>query len=674
MKMRNSLLVGVCVAIGCQLIGPAVSSGDYFTHIYQFQQGRDLNGNGVYSDACDIAIDDPNRNDPTDADRLRVRYYSNWNDEVHSSLIRFGGTENEVSFFLQGQYMAILSASVTLTYQDEQRSYVPADIDIYPITQYWSDADWFYAQFGQLWTEDGAKHQYDDRGENMDPPNLDGYMGYRDFIDRYPDNTPYEFYLDTDVVLDWIENPSTNYGFIVTMNPDRNTSCTFSSSEDPCEEYRPLLTIVMSAANAVPDVFGETLQDACDILAIADFEVGTVVEVYQDGDDYKGKVVEQDPCAYELAPFGSAVDLKISLGIERVAVPNLIGYTPQDACAIIIANDLEPCDVLLSYTHPTVPAGRIAYQDPCAGFLAPLGAFVQLAVSEGPYQLTVPGVVGLDEALAEQIIISTGLPDHTPLYVGAKNRAYDDNVPEGEVISQDPTSGAIVNEGSAVDLTISKGKPQVPDVIGYYQGQAQAIIVNAGLQVGTVTQEYHDTVWPGIVFGQQPCPCPLPDEYQADPCDPCDPRVCPNLDPCDATRCDVQVEDAIDIWVSLGLENVAIPNVIGMPKDQAEMTMTNSQLSFSTSLGYGTAATDIDFVGWLNPPAGTVVPAQSIVDIYLVNADFDGNGNVGSEDFDVFLSEWLDCVNPPGYPDLNGDACLDLSDFALFATHWLDGL
>ncbi|MHC4434260.1 MAG: PASTA domain-containing protein, partial [Planctomycetota bacterium] len=114
------------------------------------------------------------------------------------------------------------------------------------------------------------------------------------------------------------------------------------------------------------------------------------------------------------------------------------------------------------------------------------------------YQLTVPGVVGQPQADAEVAIRDAGL------MVGALTSEHSGTVPLGHVISQNPTAGSLVPEGSAVDLVISLGPVTVPDVVGLAQADAQTAIEAAGLTVGTVNQQNSVTVPVGAVISQVP--------------------------------------------------------------------------------------------------------------------------------------------------------------------------
>jgi hypothetical protein len=111
----------------------------------------------------------------------------------------------------------------------------------------------------------------------------------------------------------------------------------------------------------------------------------------------------------------------------------------------------------------------------------------------------VPNVVGMTQSVAETTITGAGLT------VGTKTPQYSNTVAAGLVISQNPVGGTAVNIGSSISLVISLGKPVVPNVVGMTQAAATTAITAVDtLTVGTVTQQYSDTVVAGSVISQNP--------------------------------------------------------------------------------------------------------------------------------------------------------------------------
>jgi serine/threonine-protein kinase len=84
-----------------------------------------------------------------------------------------------------------------------------------------------------------------------------------------------------------------------------------------------------------------------------------------------------------------------------------------------------------------------------------------------------------------------------------KTYDYSSEVAAGLVISQDPTTGYSVAEGSTVKLVISQGKQaiQAPNVVGKDQNTAVAELSKAELTV-TVNQEANEVYAAGIVIWQ----------------------------------------------------------------------------------------------------------------------------------------------------------------------------
>ncbi len=148
----------------------------------------------------------------------------------------------------------------------------------------------------------------------------------------------------------------------------------------------------------------------------------------------------------------------------------------------------------------TVPSGSVISQSVAAGTPLLPGTTVDLVVSKGG--IATPDVVGKTQDAANATISSAGLVP------GTVTRQYNATVPANTVISQTPAAGTPVLPTAAVSLVVSRGvQPAVmPDITGRSQVQAESAIANAGLTLGTVTQEYSGTVAAGSVTAQSPAP------------------------------------------------------------------------------------------------------------------------------------------------------------------------
>jgi beta-lactam-binding protein with PASTA domain len=206
-----------------------------------------------------------------------------------------------------------------------------------------------------------------------------------------------------------------------------------------------------------PDVVGETEPNAtAAITAVDNLTVGTIVYEYNDT-IAATVVISQNPAAGTLVPTGSSVDLVVSLGQPQV--PDVVGETEPNATAAITAVDNLTVGTIVYEYNDTVAATVVISQNPAAGTLVPIGSSVDLVVSLGQPQ--VPDVVGETEPNATAAITAVD-----NLTVGAIVYEYNDTVAATVVISQNPAAGTTVAVGSSVDLVVSLGQPQAPDVVG----------------------------------------------------------------------------------------------------------------------------------------------------------------------------------------------------------------
>ena len=157
-----------------------------------------------------------------------------------------------------------------------------------------------------------------------------------------------------------------------------------------------------------------------------------------------------------------------------------------------------------------------------------------------------PNVVGLSKEEAQKEI------EAAKLVFEVEKEEYNKDVPEGYVISQNPTYMERFNkvkEKSTVSVIISKGqeKAKVPNVKGKEKEEAIKLIEEAKLKADVV-EDTSKTVKEGYVISQETDP--------------------------DA---DVFAGDTVIIHVSTGVEKATVPDVVG--KTQAEAKKALEQLT-----------------------------------------------------------------------------------------------
>jgi serine/threonine-protein kinase len=181
-------------------------------------------------------------------------------------------------------------------------------------------------------------------------------------------------------------------------------------------------------------------------------------------------------------------------GSKTVAVENYLQTREIDAVKRIREIGLKPNPV--RQPNAKVEETFVFAQTPKAGERTQKGNFVTLYVSSGPPKTDVPSVVGesLDRALSD-------LRDANLRW---RVLRVDSDEPEGQVVSQTPTAGASVDEGSRVALRVSKGpRPlAVPNVTGQPFESASSTLLGRGFAVKRVDVEANDPR--GTVVGQSP--------------------------------------------------------------------------------------------------------------------------------------------------------------------------
>jgi beta-lactam-binding protein with PASTA domain/tRNA A-37 threonylcarbamoyl transferase component Bud32 len=163
------------------------------------------------------------------------------------------------------------------------------------------------------------------------------------------------------------------------------------------------------------------------------------------------------------------------LSSSTVRVENYVGLREINAVRKIREIGLQP-DVVRE-SNAKIEEGYVFRQSPRPGAKTNKGNEVTLNVSTGPPQVTVPDVTGDRVEEAVQRLADAGLR--------ARIARVDSNEDEGIVISQAPTEGASVDEGSSVRLRVSNGpKPvAVPNVIGHSFATANSELQAAGFAV-----------------------------------------------------------------------------------------------------------------------------------------------------------------------------------------------
>ena len=206
--------------------------------------------------------------------------------------------------------------------------------------------------------------------------------------------------------------------------------------------------LFLNRPGTIPNVTGQTVDQAVATLKSAGFEKGSQEEVFSDTIE-AGKVVSTDPAPGTEADPGTKVNLSVSKGKEQVSVPDIKGMTESEAKQRLIDSGFKSA-AGTAQNSATVPEGSVISQSPEAGSNVDKGATITYVLSKGPEKGTVPNVVGMDEGAATSSIEAAGFFTQT-------NYEHSSTVAIGSVISQSPDPGTELDKGNAVNIVVSQG-------------------------------------------------------------------------------------------------------------------------------------------------------------------------------------------------------------------------
>jgi beta-lactam-binding protein with PASTA domain len=219
-----------------------------------------------------------------------------------------------------------------------------------------------------------------------------------------------------------------------------------------------------------------------------------------------------------------------------------------------------------------------------------LGILLVVAIVVGALLLThkdqkvVPRVVGADQASAETTLRAAGFEVDSVTRTSAKDK--------GIVLGQDPPGGEKADKGSTVTLTVSDGPESraVPTVEGLTYKSAEARLHDAGFKVKRTNQP-SDTVQSGRVISANP-----------------------------GQGSQAKVGDTVELTVSTGPQEVALPSVVGQTEDDARATLDKAGFAVGTITRKESADQDPGTVLGQSPASGTRVAKGSAVDLTVAKA------------------------------------------------------
>ncbi len=214
-------------------------------------------------------------------------------------------------------------------------------------------------------------------------------------------------------------------------------------------------------------------------------------------------------------------------------------------------------------------------------FAISLGGTLAFLNITNPPEVQLPDVVGMSKEEAQKTV------EDLKLVFEVSSEEYNKDVPEGYVISQDPSyiENYNVKEGSTIKVVISKGqeKTTVPKVVGMTREEAEKALEEANLEV-EVVEETSRTVEEGYVISQ---------EVEA--------------------NSEAYAGDTVTIHVSTGtgIKQVTVQNVVGQTEANAKATLEGQGLK--VTVNYVDATSDDGKVTKQSVTGGTTVDEGTTV-------------------------------------------------------------
>ena len=176
------------------------------------------------------------------------------------------------------------------------------------------------------------------------------------------------------------------------------------------------------------------------------------------GEDYSaeyeaGKIMLQEPAyrANYTVKENTKIMLTVSKGTEMTVVPKIAGETSYEA-AVEKLTEAKLKAEKIEETNEKIPAGTVIKQEPDANTEITAGETVKVYVSlgSGKEQVAVPYLIGKTEENAKKELESSKLKVEEIIYEEDRTKT------DGTVLKQSIEVGEVVEEGTAIRLTVNK--------------------------------------------------------------------------------------------------------------------------------------------------------------------------------------------------------------------------
>jgi beta-lactam-binding protein with PASTA domain len=297
---------------------------------------------------------------------------------------------------------------------------------------------------------------------------------------------------------------------------------------------------------------------------------------------YRGKRPEIEPVPQ--AEFNSVVawanrsEALVRPGQPTVLVPDVMLLPKETAKSLIVKEGLRMGEIKPMISRPAKPIGTVVEQNPSAGARVGKGSVVDIGVEVEP--VTLPDLRNKALPVAKQMLLNKGLVP------GKINWKITGSVMAKRILAHRPPGGDVVPKGTKVHLDVEEESVVVPNLKGMTIEDARTILSSGRLKLSD---------WSDEITGTQPAKSILRQTPSAGE------RV------------------KINTGVSLVIEavSVVVPNVQGMPVEEARNVISRAQLGLGGHSEEITGTQPARKVLRQSPPAGERVKLNTPVSLVI---------------------------------------------------------
>jgi serine/threonine-protein kinase len=242
------------------------------------------------------------------------------------------------------------------------------------------------------------------------------------------------------IISKQIHNNTFEKGAVISQEPEGGAKI---------EEGETVYLVISlgSKVTEVPDIVGLKLEEAEKILKETNLKFGIIDEKYSD-EVTKNKIITQRPVSGETVPFNTPIYVIVSLGVEKIEVPNVIGMDYETARDILENKQLSVSRIYQKFE--SVEIGTVISQEPATGVKVFKNSLVTLTLSSGDEMIPIPKVIRENFEVARSTLEESGFEieeQWVPSSQTTKNL----------VLNQDPQGGTGAPPGTVIIIYIGSG-------------------------------------------------------------------------------------------------------------------------------------------------------------------------------------------------------------------------